>query len=173
MSIEDIVRNYSNLVYKICYDMLKSSLDAEDTSQEVFLRFYLNMDRYIKLNENEIKNVICKIALNLCKDILKSKSRKLQNLIDENILNFENYVRDNDIEEEIFKRQRKEFLQKNIDELNEPYKTILYKYFFEEQNLDELAKNTNKSKATLKVQLYRGKKMLKEKLIKSGGESLL
>lgn len=173
MSIETIVIKYSNLVYKICYDMLKSSQDAEDTSQEVFLRFYLNMERYINLDENEIKNIICKIALNLCKDILKSKARKLQNLIDYNIGNLENYIRETDIEEEIFKRQRKEFLQKNINELKEPYNVILYKYFFEEQNLDELAKCTNTNKATLKVQLYRGKKMLKQKIIDSGGESLL
>lgn len=173
MSIEYLVEKYSNLVYKICYDMLQSSLDAEDTSQEVFLKFYLNIDRYIHLEETEIKNIICKIALNACKDILKSKVTKLQNRLDHNILNFENYVIDNQIEEEIFKKQQAELIQKKINELKEPYQTVMQKYFLEQKTLDELASMMEVSKPTLKMQIHRGKKLLKEKLIECGGENLL
>ncbi len=173
MGVEYFVENYAGLVYKICYDMLKSSLDAEDTSQEVFLKFYLNIDRYIHLKENEIKNIICKIALNTCKDILKSKAKKMQNLIDNNILSYENYIVDNNIEEEIFKRQRSEYIKKCINELKEPYKTILHSYFIDEKTLDEVSSLLKINKATLKVQLYRGKKILKERLIENGGENLL
>lgn len=173
MSIEYLVGKYTNLVYKICYDMLKSSLDAEDTTQEVFLRLYLNIDRYISLSENEIKNVICKIALNMCKDILKSKARKLQNMMDENDFALENYMENNNIEEEIFNKQRKELIKKNINELKEPYSSILFEYFLEEKSLDEISIKRGVSKATLKMQIHRGKNILKEKLIKSGGENLL
>lgn len=45
MNIEYLIDKYSKLVYKICYDMLNSPLDAQDTSQEVFLSFYLNIER--------------------------------------------------------------------------------------------------------------------------------
>lgn len=173
MGFEYFVDNYAGLVYKICYDMLKSSLDAEDTSQEVFLKFYLNIDRYINLEENEIKNIICKIALNTCKDILKSKANKVKNLIDNNVLSLENYIEDNNMDEEIFKRQRSEYIKKIINELKEPYRTILHSYFLEEKSLDEVANMLKVNKSTLKVQLYRGKKILKEKLLENGGENLL
>jgi len=173
VSIEYLIGKYTNLVYKICYDMLRSSLDAEDTTQEVFLKLYLNIDRYISLSENEIKNVICKIALNMCKDILKSKARKLQNMIDENNIALENYMENNNIDEEIFNKQRLELIKKNLDELKEPYGSILYEYFLEEKTLDEIANKRNVNKATLKMQIHRGKKILKEKLLESGGENLL
>lgn len=173
MSIEYLVGKYTNLVYKICYDMLKSSLDAEDTTQEVFIKLYLNIDRYVSLSENEIKNVICKIALNMCRDILKSKARKLQNMMDENDFSLENYMENNNIDEEIFNKQRKELIKKSINELKEPYSSILNKYYLEEKTLDEIAKEKQVSKATLKMQMHRGKKILKEKLVESGGENLL
>ena len=74
MSIEYLISKYTNLIYKICLDILCSSPDAQDISQEVFLSFYLHIDDYINLPENEIKDILCKIALNKCKDFLKSKS---------------------------------------------------------------------------------------------------
>ncbi len=173
MSIEYLVEKYNKLVYKICYDMLGSSLDAQDTTQEVYLSLYINFERYGNLSENDIKNIICKIALNKCKDILKSKARKLQNLTSDDQIALENYESDNDIEEEIYLKDRTNYLSKIINELKEPYNNVLRKYYLEELSLEEIAKLRNTSKATIKMQIHRGKNLLKEKIEKDGGGYLL
>ncbi len=173
MSIEYLVEKYNKLVYKICYDMLGSSLDAQDTTQEVYLSLYINFERYGNLSENDIKNIICKIALNKCKDILKSKARKLQNLTSDDQIALENYESDNDIEEEIYLKDRANYLSKIINELKEPYNDVLRKYYLEELSLEEIAKLRNTSKATIKMQIHRGKNLLKEKIEKDGGGYLL
>ncbi len=173
MSIEYLVEKYNKLVYKICYDMLGSSLDAQDTTQEVYLSLYINFERYGNLSENDIKNIICKIALNKCKDILKSKARKLQNLTSDDQIALENYESDNDIEEEICLKDRANYLSKIINELKEPYNDVLRKYYLEELSLEEIAKLRNTSKATIKMQIHRGKNLLKEKIEKDGGGYLL
>lgn len=173
MSIEYLVEKYNKLVYKICYDMLGSSLDAQDTTQEVYLSLYINFERYGNLSENDIKNIICKIALNKCKDILKSKARKLQNLTSDDQIALENYESDNDIEEEIYLKDRANYLSKIINELKEPYNDVLRKYYLEELSLEEIAELRNTSKATIKMQIHRGKNLLKEKIEKDGGGYLL
>lgn len=173
MSIEYLVEKYNKLVYKICYDMLGSSLDAQDTTQEVYLSLYINFERYGNLSENDIKNIICKIALNKCKDILKSKARKLQNLTSDDQIALENYESDNDIEEEIYLKDRTNYLSKIINELKEPYNDVLRKYYLEELSLEEIAKLRNTSKETIKMQIHRGKNLLKEKIEKDGGGYLL
>lgn len=173
MSIEYLVEKYNKLVYKICYDMLGSSLDAQDTTQEVYLSLYINFERYGNLSENDIKNIICKIALNKCKDILKSKARKLQNLTSDDQIALENYESDNDIEEEIYLKDRANYLSKIINELKEPYNDVLRKYYLEELSLEEMAKLRNTSKATIKMQIHRGKNLLKEKIEEDGGGYLL
>lgn len=173
MSIEYLVEKYSKLVYKICYDMLKNPLDAEDITQEVYISLYSNYDRYFELSENEIKNIICKIALNKCKDIFKSKAKKLENMTTDNVLLLENYIDDNDIEKEIIKLENKEMIDKLISSLKDPYSKILYYYYIDELSLDTIAKNMNVSKGTLKMQIYRGKNILREKLERFKGGQLL
>lgn len=173
MNIEYLVEKYNKLVYKICYDMLGSSLDAQDITQEVYLSLYLNFERYKSLCENDIKNIICKIALNKCKDVLKSKSRKLQNLTNDDLIALENYESDNDIDEEIYLKDRANYLSKIVNELKEPYNDVLRKYYLEELSLDEIANLRNTSKATIKMQIHRGKNLLKEKIEENGGGYLL
>ena len=170
MSIEYLVQKYTNLIYKICYDMLNSSPDAQDLSQEVFLSFYLHLDEYINLPEKEIKNILCKIALNKCKDFLKSKSYKLKLLTNDDSTELEKYEENNNILEEIIKKEEQNYIQKIINGLKEPYNNILCLYYLKSFTLDEISVKLNIAKPTLKVQLYRGKKLLKNTLeINDGG----
>ncbi|MEG0872907.1 MAG: sigma-70 family RNA polymerase sigma factor [Clostridia bacterium] len=174
MSIDYFIEKYNKLVYKICYNMLGNSQDAEDITQESYLKLYANLGRYLNLEENEIKNILCKIALNSCKDILKSKVRKLENLTNTDIISLENYVSDNNIEEEILKQEKTRYIEKIINELKQPYCDILYAYYIDELSLDEISLEMSVTKGTLKTQLYRGKKLLKDKLeIVRGGDNLL
>ena len=73
MRFENIVNQYSNLAYKIAIDMLSSPYDAQDVVQEAYLGLYNHFKEYGKLSEKEIKNVLCRIVLNKCKDYLKTK----------------------------------------------------------------------------------------------------
>ncbi len=173
MNIELIIQKYSKLIYKICFDMLSNTKDAEDLTQETYLALYCNFDKYMNLNEKEIKNITCKIALNKCRDYLKSTSKKIENMTDDDpeILNM--YKEKNSIEKEILENENIEYIQNKIKELKEPYKTLVYDYYIRGISLDELSKRENKTKATLKTQLYRAKKILKEIMIKEGGEDFL
>lgn len=170
MNIEYLIEKYGKLIYKICINMLVNPLDAEDTTQEVYINIYKSLDKYSSLPENEIKNIICKIALNKCKDILKSKSKKLENLTEHDDEKILNYKYETDIDYEIFKNEQRNYISKIINELKEPYSSILYDYYINENSLDNIAVQKNVSKDTLKVQMYRGKKLLKNLILNSGGD---
>ncbi len=173
MSIDEMIDKYSKLVYKICYDMLINSFDAEDITQEVYISFYKHFDEYGKLQENEIKNILCKIALNKCKDVLKSKAKKIENMTTDNILSLENYIMPNKMEDEILEKEKKENIIKLIKDIKEPYGNILYLYYIKQNSLDEISENLGIKKQTLKMQIYRAKKLLKEKIESIGGVSIL
>ena len=173
MSIDEMIDKYSKLVYKICYDMLINSIDAEDITQEVYISFYKHFDEYGKLQENEIKNILCKIALNKCKDVLKSKAKKIENMTTDNILSLENYIMPNKMEDEILEKEKKENIIKLIKDIKEPYSNILYLYYIKQNSLDEISENLGIKKQTLKMQIYRAKKLLKEKIESIGGVSIL
>lgn len=173
MNIEYLIEKYNRLVYKICFNMLSDSLDAEDITQEAYLSFYMTKDRYKDLDENEIKNLICKIALNKCRDVLKSKLNKMHQMTDNNIEDLENYEDDNEIEEEIFKEDQKKQIQEAINNLKYPYNEVIKCYYMDELSLDEISKKLEIPKPTLKMQIYRAKSILKETLNISEGGDLL
>ena len=173
MDIEYLIENYSKLVYKICINMLSDSVEAEDVVQEVYISIYKHIDRYKNLTQEEFKNLICKIALNKCKDILKSNISKLNKITDFDITKLENYRDDNDINSKIVENERKNYISKIINELKEPYKKVIYYYYIKGYNLDEISIKLKIPKSTLKVQIYRAKKILKEKIIESGGDNFL
>ena len=165
MKFEEIVNKYTNLTYKIAIDMTSSPEDSQDLVQEAYLSLYSHFKEYKKLQENEIKNILCKIILNKCKDYLKSIKRKEQTVL-EDISNIEEFNLQSDFIDDLIRQDKNDFIRKKIQELNNPYNTLLMQYYIEEKTLDEIAKKQNTTKGTVKVQLTRGKKLLKEILRK-------
>ena len=154
MKFEEIVNKYTNLAYKIAIDITSSPEDAQDLVQEAYLSLYSHFKEYKRLQENEIKNVLCRIILNKCKDYLKSSKRK------------ENTNLEEDFVEDIIKKDKENYIKKKMLELKNPYDKILTQYYIEEYSLDEIAKCQKTTKGTIKVQITRGKKLLKEILRK-------
>lgn len=162
MNIEYLIEKYAKLIYKICYDMLSSGEEAEDICQETYVSLYINLEKYRNLKEDEYKNLICKIALNKCRDYLKSKQYKEKNMED-NIIQFENLKDTNKLEDHIIKNEQKQEIEATIYSLQEPYKTVIYEYYINGKTLEEVSYETKRSKQTVKMQIHRGKKILKNK----------
>lgn len=165
MKFEEIVNKYTNLTYKIAIDMISSPEDSQDLVQESYLSFYSHFKEYQRLQENEVRNILCKIVLNKCKDYLKSNKRKEQTVL-EDISNIEEFNLQSDFIDDLIRQDKNDFIRKNIQGLNNPYNTLLTQYYIEEYSLDEIAQMQNTTKGTVKVQLTRGKKLLKEILRK-------
>lgn len=166
MNIEYLITKYNALVYKICYNFVSSQTLAEDLTQETYINYYKLKEKYENLTEAEQKNILCKIALNKCRDYLRSKTLKLENLSDgEESLEL---IKSDDIMEYILSKEKSEYVCKCIFKLNEPYKSLIYNYYIEGMTLDELAHAKKIPKSTLKTQIYRGKEKLRG-IIKSNG----
>lgn len=165
---EQIVENYYRLVYKICYDVLKDKYEAENISQDTFFSLYKNLYRYIDLNDNQLKNLICKIALNKCKDYLKSSEFRLVTSIETDNHTNSYLTDDNLIEEHLIKKERQLQIKKAVNQLRAPYKEIITEYYFNNLSLDEISDKLHRDKAVIKTQLYRSKKVLKS--ILEGGD---
>ncbi len=160
MKFENVVNQYSNLAYKIAIDMLSSPYDAQDIVQEAYLSLYSHFKEYGKLSEKEIKNVLCRIVLNKCRDYLKSSKRKEITVLEEVSNQQEDFL------DKFFQQEDENRIKRIINNLHSPYDELLRLYYIQEYSLDEIAKQKNTSKGTIKVQITRGKEKLKEILRK-------
>ena len=145
----DVYARNIDAVYRVCFSFLKNSADAEDLSQETFLRY---LDRNVKFeSERHEKAWFIVTASNLCKNEIKSWRRKTQD-IDEHIeLGFEQNF---DSGETL----------RAIMALPNDYKTIVYMYYYEGYSTPEIAKLLKRPDATVRTRLARARKLLKSSL---------
>ena len=145
----DVYARNIDAVYRVCFSFLKNSADAEDLSQDTFLRY---LDRDVKFeSERHEKAWFIVTASNLCKNEIKSWRRKTQD-IDEHI---ELGVEQNFDTGETLRA---------IMALPNEYKTIVYMYYYEGYSTPEIAKMLKRPDATVRTRLARARKLLKRSL---------
>jgi RNA polymerase sigma-70 factor (ECF subfamily) len=163
--LEKYIDMYQNLVFTVCHRFIDDKFECENIVQDTYLSFYSKISDYAELPENDVKNLLCKIALNKAKDYLKSAYVRYVN----KLLEIEEVEKTYEIEEDIIKGERKNIIIKILQEIDEPYSSILKEYYIDEISLDGIAKKHFSKKDVIKVQLYRGKKKMKEALLRNGG----
>ena len=75
------VRQYSNMILRICFTYSLGRADAQDICQNVFLKL-LQSDRRFD-SEGETRAFIIRMTVNECKDVLKSGWRRRSVPLDE------------------------------------------------------------------------------------------
>jgi RNA polymerase sigma-70 factor (ECF subfamily) len=153
---ERCIPQYDRLIITICLAFTGNYFDAEDLAQETFLSAFKNLIGFDDIN---FKGWLTAIAANKCRDFLKSPSRRLQHLSQEEMECIEDIcgspterAEEDDVQEKIL------FL---CGRLKEPYKDVATGYFCEDKKLSDIAAETGQSLKTLQTRLYRSKKILK------------
>jgi RNA polymerase sigma-70 factor, ECF subfamily len=66
---------HKNVVYNLCLHYVLNAEDAQDITQEVFVKVYQRYHQY-DTKAASLKTWICRIAINHCLDFLKAKKTK-------------------------------------------------------------------------------------------------
>lgn len=150
------IKQNERLIITICLSFTKNYFDAEDLAQQTFLSAYTNFSKFNGVN---FKAWVTKIAINKCKDFLKSPARAIHSLSDDE---FECLKDKGDTPEDmILKKHSNKKIYSLCKKLKEPYREVSVNYFCEDIKLSDMAKDTGKSLKTLQTHLYRAKKLLK------------
>lgn len=72
--VNHAIEQYADMIRRICFYHLKNQADTEDVFQNVFLKYMLN-DQDFQNTEHE-KAWLLRVAINECKDYLKSFFRR-------------------------------------------------------------------------------------------------
>lgn len=147
------IEQYADTVRRVCLLYLKNPADTEDIFQEVFLKYALSTAVFE--NEAHEKAWILRVAINQCKDLLKSffKSKTVP------LEAIENLPAD--------MPQESRAVLDAILRLPPKYKEVVYLHYYEGYSASEIGQMLHKNENTVYTLLSRARKMLKEKL---GGE---
>ncbi len=156
LKYELLIKQYRSKIYGYAFYMLKNRMDADDITQEVFIRIWKNIDKF---NLNSAKSWIMKTTHNLCIDYLRKNqiSAVRQSNIEEEIILTD--------EEVMYKKNLlKERIREGIESLPENLKSIFVLYELQGFKYAEISKTFNLPINTVKVYLMRARKKLQEEL---------
>jgi RNA polymerase sigma-70 factor (ECF subfamily) len=149
--IEAIYNRQVSTVYRVCYSYLGNRADAEDATQNVFLRL-LRSGASFESGEHE-KAWLIRVSANLCKDVLKASVRKNVPL--------------DAIPEPEAKPQEYDATLDVVLSLDEKYKDVVYLYYYEGWSTDQISGALGKPPSTIRSYLSEARALLRERL---GGE---
>ena len=160
-----LVNRYKDLVFSLSLKMLKNREEAEEISQDAFIKVYKSLHKF--KGDSKFSTWIYKVVYNSCLDRLK-QYKKNYALVPIDEFN-ENQVKtlDNAFDA-LVSQDRKNAIQACLNKLPSEDSFLLTLYYFEEQSLEEISKIVGLTANNVKVKLFRGRKklatILKEKL---------
>ena len=146
--IEAIYNRQVSTVYRVCYSYLGNRADAEDATQNVFLRL-LRSGASFESGEHE-KAWLIRVSANLCKDVLKASVRKNVPL--------------DAIPEPEAKPQEYDATLDVVLSLDEKYKDVVYLYYYEGWSTDQISGALGKPPSTIRSYLSEARALLRERL---------
>ncbi len=150
-SIELLIKKYSAYVGTICYNTIGQSAskeDLEEVIQDVFLAVWENAE-----NIRELKTYIGTTARNKALNKLRSITYTYE-------LDKVNVATDNEPALAVEQKEMTQILYEAIEALGEPDCEIFFRYYYNNEKLRDIAKETNLNLSTVKSKLKRGKEKL-------------
>ena len=74
--LEKTIEKYGDMLYRLCFIMLKNESDAEDAVQETVIKLYQKSPAF--RDEEHEKAWLIRVATNQCRDMLRFRTRHPQ-----------------------------------------------------------------------------------------------
>jgi len=165
--LEALVRQHSRLVYRIAYAVLRCHHDAEDATQETFLRVLRYRAKLVAVEDP--KTWLARIAWRVAVDRSRRSGRRQEIPIDDPDKPMQEPASpDAPAYQTIQGTQVGAVLEKLIAALPEKLRDPLILSAIEEMTPREIAATLNINEAAVRSRVFRARQILKEKLVQRG-----
>ena len=151
----EVIRLYQDVVYRVAFVYCKNAADAEDITQEVFIR-YLKSKKSFE-SEEHLKAWLIRVTINASRSLLRTAwFRKITPLSVHEELPDESADDNN--------------TNSNIETFNavmalpDKYRSVILLFYFEDYSIKEIANILRRTETAVQTQLQRARAMLKKVL---------
>ena len=166
----ELVNRYRNFVFTIVLRYTDSREDAEEISQDVFVKAYRSLADF--RGESKFSTWLYTIVTTTCITFLRKKKLNIQSLDNEKIFavadNMDSGMRANQVEQ----KSKINMVNKAIGLLSPDDAQIITLFYKGEQSLEEIGTIMGMETNTIKVRLHRARTRLKEKMEKHYAEEV-
>lgn len=142
---EEIIKTYSDMVYRLAFARTGTKEDADEVYQEVFLR--LLKKRPVFESEEHCKAWLLRVTVNCSNTLLTSFWKRRTVALEEDLP---------------FEEKESLELYRELSELPQKYRDVIHLFYYEELPVAEIAGILRRKESTVRTQLTRARTMLKE-----------
>ncbi|HCX63694.1 MAG TPA: RNA polymerase subunit sigma [Eubacteriaceae bacterium] len=157
VSLQEVIDEHAKQMYNMIFRMVPSREDAQDLTQETFLRVVQKIDGF--QNKSKLSTWIHQIALNVVRDYYRQ--REETQVLEENILY---YDRQNDTEKKVLNNERQRVLLLKIHALKPWMKEVVILRDVLGYSYQEIAEIIQEEEGTVKSRISRARDRLREEL---------
>ena len=151
LSVDEILDRFSNMVYRLAFSRTKNIYDAQDITQEVFLKL-VNYNKSFESTEH-LKAFLIRVTINSSKNLLTSAWFRKTAPLEDNLVT---YLKE---ESEVYKY---------VLDLPKKYRTVIHLFYYEGLKTYEIADVLGVKDGTVRSQLSRAREILKSSIGQEG-----
>jgi RNA polymerase sigma factor (sigma-70 family) len=156
-----LVDRYKDMVYLIAVKMLKNSEDAEELSQDIFVKAYSSLDMF--KFESKFSTWIYRITYNAAISKLRKKQIEVVDIENCNVP-VRDVVSSYNAISELKILEQKKYINMAIESLKEDDALLIILYYLNENSIEEISEITQLTSSNVKVKLFRARKRFYEEL---------
>jgi len=154
-AFENLVRSYQTMIHSITFRMTGSLADADDLSQETFIRAFQQLDSF--RGESKFSSWLCRVAMNACLNWRQRESRRAEVHLQWAGDNLDGSAAENT--EALDENTRK--VQAALNRLPAKQRAAMILTVYEEMNHAEAARALGCSEATVSWRVFAARAKLK------------
>lgn len=154
-----LMHRYAGAVYNLAYRMLGGAEDAEDASQEIFLRAYTRLESFDR--QRRFSTWLLSIGSNYCIDRLRRRRFSWLTLDD---AAFALPSKERSPERIALDHEQQTIVQRALQQLPENYRMVTVLRYWSDLSYEEIANVTGLPESTIKTRLHRARHMLAKAL---------
>jgi RNA polymerase sigma-70 factor (ECF subfamily) len=155
-----LIKQYEKLVFHIAYRLTNNQADSEDICQDVFIKVHKHLSQFNF--KSRLSTWISRIAYFTTINYLK-RYRNTNTAIHTDDIGDQLTVETNP-ETDLVRKDVSEYLKYLIDRMPIQYRIIITLFHLEEFSYKEIEEITGLPEGTVKTNLFRARKLLKDKL---------
>jgi RNA polymerase sigma-70 factor (ECF subfamily) len=149
--IDEVLRTYADMVYKLALSQTKNRADADDVFQEVFVRYMRNTKPFA--SEEHQKAWLIRVTINCSRKLMRSAwFRRTVALTDR------------PTEPPTFDTKEKSEVYEAVLRLPRKYRTAIHLFYYEDMSIADIGKALRLPESTVKSHLARARRLLKQQL---------
>lgn len=145
--LEQVLEMYGNTVYRLAYASMRSTMDAEDICQDVFLRYF--QKRPVFESEEHRRAWLLRVTVNRARTLFRSAWFRYRLPLDERVA---------------FPEPEERNLDEALLRLNGKDREVLHLFYYEQLSVREIGVLLGRKESTVRTQLTRARRRLGEML---------